>query len=49
MFNTLDEEIEKTEDKSPNQTERVVRYLPVALLSVIVFGGIFMGIWFLEY
>jgi hypothetical protein len=49
MFNTLDEQIENTEDRAPSQTEQLIRYLAVAVLSVVVFGGIFLGVWFLEY
>jgi hypothetical protein len=49
MFNTLDEQIESPKGRSPTQVERLVRYLVVAVLSVLLFGGLFLGVWFLEY
>jgi hypothetical protein len=48
MFNSLGREVEKSEDESLSQTERSIRYLTLAF-AVIVFGGIFMGMWFLEH
>jgi hypothetical protein len=49
MFNTLEEQIENTQGRSPTQAERLVRYLVVAVLSVFMFVGLLLGIWFLEY
>jgi len=49
MFNNLDEQIENTQGTRPTHAERLVRYLVGAVLSVVVFGGIFLGIWLLEY
>ena len=49
MFNNLDEQIEITQGSGPTQIERLVRYLVVAVLSVLLFGGLFMGVWFLEF
>ena len=49
MFNNLEEQIESTQGSSPSQVERLVRYLVVAVLSVLLFGGLFLGVWFLEY
>jgi hypothetical protein len=49
MFNNLDEQIENTQGQSPTQIERLVRYVVVTLLSVLLFGGLFMGVWLLEY
>jgi hypothetical protein len=49
MFNTIDEQIESTEGMGPTHVERLVRYLVVAVLSVVLFGGLFLGVWFLEY
>jgi hypothetical protein len=44
MFNNLDEQIESTQGKSPPRVERLVRYLVVAVLSVVLFGGAFLGV-----
>ena len=41
MFDTLDEQIESTQGRSPTYAERVVRYLAVAGLSALLFGGLF--------
>jgi hypothetical protein len=49
MFNNLDEQIEITQGRGPTQAERLVRYLVVAVLSVLLFGGLLLGVWFLEY
>jgi hypothetical protein len=49
MFNNLDEQIESVQGTGPNKAERFVRYLVVAVLSVLVFGGLLLGVWFLEY
>jgi hypothetical protein len=49
MFDTLDEQIESTQGRSPTHAERAVRYLVVAVLSVVLFGGLYLGVWFLEY
>jgi hypothetical protein len=49
MFNNLDEQIESTQGSIPTQTERFARFLVVAVLSALLFGGLFLGVWFLEY
>ncbi len=49
MFNTLDQQIESTEGRSPSQAERLVRYLVVAVLSVLLFGELFLGVWFSKH
>jgi hypothetical protein len=49
MFNNLDEQIETTAGETPTQAARVLRYLIVAVLSIILFGGLFLGVWFLEF
>lgn len=43
MFNSLHEQIESTQGETPTQTERLVRYVAVAVLSVLLFGGLFLG------
>ena len=48
MFESLDEEIKITEGAGPTGKERLVRYLSVAILSVVVFGGLYLGIVALE-
>lgn len=48
MFESLDEEIKTTEGGSPTGRERLARYLGVAILSVLVFAGLYLGIVALE-
>ena len=49
MFNNLDQQIADDEAKDLTQTTRVIHYLVVAVVSVVVFGGLFWGLWLLEY
>ena len=49
MFGNLDEQIDATVGAAPKPGQKIMRYLIVAVVSMIVFGGVFMGIWFLEY
>ena len=48
MFDQLDREIANDRDGELTQRESITRNLLIALLSVVVFGGIFLGVWFLE-
>jgi len=48
MFDNLDEQI-ANERANYTRAERTVRYLVVAIISVLVFGGLFWGVWLLEY
>jgi len=49
MFDNLDEQIAKAEATNSTQAQRVIRYLLIAVVSVLVFGGLFLGVWLLEY
>jgi hypothetical protein len=49
MFSTLEEQIEDTEGKSPTYAQRIGRYIVVAVLSALLFGGVLLGIWLLEF
>ncbi|HTX36265.1 MAG TPA: hypothetical protein VME43_14645 [Bryobacteraceae bacterium] len=44
MFDSLADKIREDEHKEVNQTERIVRWVVVALLSIVLFGGLYMGI-----
>ena len=48
MFDNLDEQI-ANEQTNNTRAERAVRYVVVTLLSVLVFGALFWGVWLLEY
>lgn len=45
MFDNLDEQIANDVAKNSTQAARLV----VAVASVVLFGGLFLGVWLLEY
>ena len=47
MFNSLDQEIEKSEGRGSVDTSSVVRYLIVIVLSALLFSGLILSIRFL--
>jgi hypothetical protein len=47
MFDSLADRIR--EDEGINKTERYVRLAVVAVISVLLFGGLYMGVRFLEF
>lgn len=48
MFDSLADKIREDDHKEVNQTERIVRWVVVALLSIVLFGGLYMGIRMLQ-
>jgi hypothetical protein len=49
MFDSLADRIREDEHKEVNQTERIVRWVVVVgVLSILLFGGLYMGIKMLE-
>lgn len=48
MFNSLEEEIKRDDQATSTPRERWMYYAAVLLLSCILFGGLYAGIWFLE-
>jgi hypothetical protein len=47
MFNSLDEEIHKSESNGADDPKYVARYLIVLVVSAAVFSGLVLSIWFL--
>jgi len=43
MFDSLDEQIRADEHKAVSNKERVMRWALIVLLSIIVFGGLYLG------
>ncbi len=41
MFESLDEQIKLDEHKASSNTERMIRWALIVLVSVIVFGGVY--------
>ena len=44
MFESLDEQIKLDEHKASSNTERLIRWALIVLLSVVVFGGLYFGV-----
>jgi hypothetical protein len=44
MFDSLDETMKRDELKSSSSTERIVRYVAIAVASVVLFGGLIYGV-----
>jgi len=44
MFDSLDEQIQKDLNKESTSTERMIRYAAVAVASVLLFGGLVLGV-----
>ena len=48
MFNSLEDELKRDEQATSTRTQRWLRYATVLLASIILFGGLYAGIRFLE-
>jgi len=48
MFDSLADRMKEDDHQEINNTERVIRWLAVAVLSVLLFGGLYFGVRMLE-
>ena len=48
MFDSLADRIREDEHQSVSNTERYLRWAAVAVISVVLFGGLYLGIRLLE-
>ena len=48
MFESLADRIREDEHKEVSQRERTIRYLAIAVLSVLLFGGLYFGVRMME-
>jgi hypothetical protein len=48
MFDSLADRIREDDRKEVNNTERYLRWAAVAIISVLLFGGLYMGVRLLE-
>lgn len=48
MFESLDEQMKHDEDAVTTPKERMLRHALVALVSVLLFGGLYMSVRLLE-
>ena len=44
MFDSLDDTMKRDEQSATTSTERLIRYAAVAVASVLLFGGLYLGI-----
>jgi len=48
MFDSLDEQIKADEHKAVSGKERMLRWFLVALVSVVVFAGLYWGVHLMQ-
>ncbi len=48
MFDSLDETIKHDEEEQVSPKEKYLRWLAVAIVSVLVFGGLYIGVRLVE-
>jgi hypothetical protein len=48
MFDSLDEQIKKDEDRVSSGKERMVRWAIVVIAAVVVFGGLILGVHYMS-
>lgn len=48
MFESLDEQMKHDDAETSTPKERMLKWMLVGLVSIILFGGIFMGVRLLE-
>jgi len=48
MFDSLDEQMKHDEEEMVSPKERYLRWLAVAIVSVLVFGGLYFGVRMIE-
>ena len=48
MFDSLDDQMKQDELKESSATERWLRWAAVAVVSVLLFGGLYYGVRMLE-
>ena len=48
MFDSLDDQMKKDLERESTSTERMIRYAVVAIASVLLFGGLYLGVRLLD-
>ena len=48
MFDSLDEQMKRDERAQTTSTERMIRYVAVAIASVLLFAGLYFGVRMVE-
>ena len=48
MFDSLSDQIKHDLDEQTPKTQRVIEYVLVGVVSIVIFGGLYFGIRFLQ-
>ena len=48
MFDSLADRIREDEHKEVNNTERILRWVAITVVSIVVFGGLYYGVRMIE-
>ncbi len=48
MFDSLADRIREDQRKEVNNTERVIRWVVIVVVSIVVFGGLYYGVRMLD-
>lgn len=48
MFDSLDERMKQDERAESTSTERVLRYVAIAIASIVLFAGVYFGVRMVE-
>ena len=48
MFDSLSDQIKHDMDQQTPRSQRMIEYLLVGVVSIVIFGGLYLGIRFLQ-
>ena len=48
MFDSLSDQMKHDMDEQTPRSQRIIEYVLVAVVSIVIFGGLYMGIRFLQ-
>ncbi|HUB34189.1 MAG TPA: hypothetical protein VMA31_14205 [Bryobacteraceae bacterium] len=48
MFDSLDEKIRHDDELEVSRKERILKWAAIAILSILLFGGVYVGVHILE-
>jgi hypothetical protein len=48
MFDSLSDQMKHDLEQSTPKSQRLIEYLLVAVVSIVIFGGLYLGIRFLQ-
>jgi hypothetical protein len=49
MFDSLADRMKEDDRQTTNRKELVIRYSAIIILSVVLFGGLYLGVQYLEF